>query len=306
MPITPINLKSHLETLSITIYSQYGAGKTYLAGTAPRPLFLDFENGTATLMGMKCEKCGRKYWLNKDNGCEVCKDLGGIAFHITDVASLKQVFDCLDIVYKARNRGDEDKEKAKEWLKNNLGKDLDIDMDILLDTKSIVIDTLSRMQESEVIGILDRRDIKRPESEDVMEMREWGMLLTRMYRLMKLLPNQGFNVILLAQAREFEDPIDKRRKWMPNLRGQWGDQIGAYTDLVCYLEVKDIMAGPGKRKTIRRLHLQPTGEFVAKSRYDMPQWIDDSSFSKIQGEVQKTFSAEIAKEVFKEATKVGE
>jgi len=302
VPIIPINLESHLETLSITIYSQYGSGKTYLAGTSPRPIFLDFENGTATLMSMKCEKCGRKYWLNKDNPCDACKDLGGTAFHITDVASLKQVFDCLDIVYKARDRGDEDKEKAKEWLRNKLGKDLNIDMDILLATKTVVIDTLSRMQENEVIGILDNRDIKRPETEDVMEMREWGMLLTRMYRLMKLLPNQGFNVVLLAQAREFEDPIDKRRKWMPNLRGQWGDQIGAYTDLVGYLEVKDIMAGAGQRKTIRRLHLQPTGEFVAKSRYDMPQSIDNPTFSKIQELVQKTFSSEIAKKVFKEAT----
>lgn len=286
MPIIPIELEKQLGTLSILIFSTYGAGKTYLAGTAPKPLFLDFENGTATLVDMKCEKCGRRYWLDKGNGCDVCKDLGGSAFHITDVASLKQVLDCLDMIYKARDRSDEDKAKAKEWLMKKLS-DVEVDMDALLATKTVVIDTLSRMQENEIIGILDGRDIKRPETEDVMEMREWGMLLTRMYRLMKLLPNQGFNIVLLAQTREFEDPIDKKRKWMPNLRGQYGDQIGAYTDLVGYLEVKDVMAGPGQRKTIRRLHLQPTGDFIAKSRYDMPNYIDNPTFSKIQELVLK-------------------
>jgi len=286
VPIIPISLEAKLDTLSIIIYSQYGAGKTHLSGTAPRPLFLDYENGTATLTKLKCEKCGRRYWLDKSNGCEVCKDLGGSAFHVTDVASLKQALDCLDMVYRSRDRSDEDKVKAKEWLKKKL-EDIEVDLDVLLATKTVVIDTLSRMQENEIIGILDGRDTKRSETEDVMEMREWGMLLTRMYRLMKLLPNQGFNIILLAQAREFEDPASKQRKWMPNLRGQYGDQIGAYTDLVAYLEIKDIMEGPGKRKTIRRLHLQPTGDFIAKTRYEMPQYIDDATFSKIRDLVLK-------------------
>ena len=285
MPIIPIDLEKQSDRLSILIYSQYGAGKTRLSGTSPKPFFLDFENGTATLPGIKCEKCGRKYWVDKSNACDACKDLGGSAFHVTDVASLKQAFDALDVIYKVRDRDDESKAKAKVWLKDKLGVEVDLDI------KTIVIDTLSRMQENEIIGLLDGRDIdktkKHPELEDVMEMREWGMLLTRMYRLMKLLPNQGFNIVLVAQAREFEDPIDKKRKWMPNLRGQWGDQIGAYTDLVAYLEVKDIMAGPGQRKTTRRLHLQSTGDFVAKSRYDTPPYLDDPTFSKIQELVMK-------------------
>lgn len=275
-PVIPIELEKHLETISILIYSTYGAGKTALGGTAPKPLFLDFENGTATLTGLKCEKCGRKYWLDKDNSCEVCKELGGSAFHITDVTSLKQTLDCLDMIHKVRDRNDEDKVKASDWIKKQLG------IEVSLDTKTVVVDTLSRMQENEIIGILDGRSNKRPETEDTMEMREWGVLLTRMYRLMKLLPNQGFNVILLAQAREFEDPVGKR-KWMPNLRGQYGDQVGAYTDLVCYLEVKDVMVGPGNRQTIRRLHFHPTGDFIAKTRYaGFPDYIDDANFSKIQ------------------------
>lgn len=299
-PIIPIDLEAQLSTLSILVYGYTGTGKTYLSGTAPKPLILDFENGASTLTGIKCEKCGRKYWLDKDKPCEACKDLGGSAFHITDVASLNQVLDCLDVVYKSKDRSDEDKAKASEWIKKQLG------VEISLDTKTVVIDTLSRMQENEIIGILDNRDTKRPETEDVMEMREWGMLLTRMYRLMKVLPNQGFNVILLAQAREFEDPIEKKRKWMPNLRGQWGDQIGAYTSIVGYLEVKDVMTGPGKRETTRRLHLQPTGSFVAKSRYESPPYLDNPTFSKIQDMVLKSVSTHMAAKVFDEATKKDE
>ena len=107
-----------------------------------------------------------------------------------------------------------------------------------------------------------------------------------MYRLMKLLPNDGFNIVLVAQAREFEDPHDKVRKWAPNLRGQYGDQIGAYTDLVCYLEVKDVME-TGQRKTIRRLYFQPTGSFMAKTRYNLPSYLDNPTFGKIHDLVMK-------------------
>lgn len=275
-PITPIDLEEQLSTLSILIYGYTGTGKTHIAGTAPKPLFLDFENGTPTLSNIKCEKCGRKYWLSKDNPCNDCKDLGGSAFHITDVASLRQVLDCLDLIYKARGKDDKDKAEARQWIKKKLGVEVDLDIE------SVVVDTLSRMQEDEIIGILDGRTTQRAETEDTMEMREWGILLTRMYRLMKRLPNQGFNIILLAQAREFEDPTEKKRKWVPNLRGQWGDQIGAYASIVGYLEVKNIMVSPGKKKAVRRLHLQPSGDFTAKSRYNMPEYLDDPTFSKIR------------------------
>jgi len=276
-PICPISLERKLEQISLIIYGIYGCGKSHLAGTAPRPLYLDFEGGVGTLTNLTCEACGRRYWLDRDGGCDKCSDLGGDVFQVTDAASLKLALEAAEVIYKVRDLDEEKKKKAEEWLISRFGEV------VSLNTKTIVIDTLSRMQEYEVIGILDSRDNKRSETEDVMEMREWGVLLTRMYRLMKILPNQGFNIIMLCQAREFEDPHTKRRKWLPNLRGQFGDQVGAYCDLVGYLEIRDEMVGPGQRKTIRRLHFQPSGDFVAKSRYSqVPSYLDNPTFAQIQ------------------------
>jgi len=248
-PITPIDLERKTEQISILIYGYTGSGKTHLAGTAPDNLFLDFETGTATLLNIGLD----------DKGQKVGPPFSGKAFHIDTARELKQVIAPLS-----------DPESAKQMVEK-LG----------FQPKTITIDTLTRMQHHTMLDIIDRREIKAGRHEDVMEIREWGQLLIQAYRLMKILPNQGYNIIALAQRRETEDPETKVTKFMPNLSGQWGDQIGAYFDIEAYQELREVEIG-GVRKVVHRLHFQPSGSWVAKCRYKgLKPYYDDITFPEL-------------------------
>jgi len=159
-------------------------------------------------------------------------------------------------------------EKIVSELENRLG----------FRPKTLTIDTLTRLQHHSMISILDSREMKAGRDEDVLEIREWGKLLVQMYRIMKLLPNHKMDVVCLAQAREFEDPVTGVRKWMPNLVGQWGDQVGAYFDIVAFLEVREI-----EGRLVRRLHLSPSHRFLTKSRFTgLPDYLDNPTFNQLK------------------------
>jgi len=184
-------------------------------------------------------------------------DFKGKAFHLDTASDLRQVLSWFN---------------SSEQLNQLTDK-------VGFKPESVVIDTLTRMQQHTQLDILDHREIKAGKQEDVMEQKEWGRLLIQMYRLMKILPNQGFDIIALAQAREFEDPASKIIKWMPNLTGQWGDQIGAYVDIVSFLELVQTVDG----RVVHRLHLQPSGGWSAKSRYkNLPKYLDDANYSDLK------------------------
>ena len=171
--------------------------------------------------------------------------------------------------------------------------------------RAIAIDTLTRMQEMEIISILDANPSRPPALMDVLDQREWGVLLNRMLRVIKLLPSRGFDIIALCQARELENPSDKKQIWYPNLRGQFGDQIGAFFDLVGFLEVRqeepsrDEVAKLGRLealkrhqgKLVRRLYFKPVGGFVAKTRFGhMPDFVDNPTFELIKKLVRREVS----------------
>lgn len=246
MPLKPIDLETASQDVSLLLYGLTGSGKTHFGGTAPQSIFLSIEPGWATLLNIDPPFSGKLY--SADN-----------------VADLKLALEYLDS-----------------------GKIKTLEDKIGFKPKSVVIDTLTRMQEHEVLGILDSRpsrshEIKHIPLEDRMEMQEWGILLTRMYRIMKLLPNEGLDVICLCQAREFEDPTTKVRKWMPNLRGQWGDQVGAYFSLVAYVEQKEVIKAGGERGVVYRTHFAPSGTFLTKSRYKgLPAYRDGLTFPELK------------------------
>ena len=241
MPIISIDLEIKTQQLSIAIYGYTGSGKTHLAGTAPDNLYLDLENGYATLLNVP--------FTGKVFHCDTARELRQVIAPFGNAESTKEAIDKLGF-----------------------------------QPKVLTIDTLSRMQQNSQLDIIDHREVKAGRQEDVMEMREWGQMLIQAYRLMKILPNQGYDIIALVQAREFEDPATKVVKWMPNLQGQFGDQIGAYFDILAFLEIHQLTDG----SVVHRLHLQPSGGWTAKSRYQgLPPYLDNPTFPQIKEMILK-------------------
>jgi len=259
MPITPIDLETKTTQLSIGIHGYTGSGKTHLAGTAPDNLYLDLENGYATLLNVP--------FTGKVFHCDAAKDLRQVIAPFGHAESAKVAIEKLGF-----------------------------------QPKVITMDTLSRMQQNSMLDIIDHREVKAGRQEDVMEMREWGQMLVQAYRLMKIMPNQGYDIIALMQSREFEDPATKVVKWMPNLQGQFGDQIGAYFDVLAYLE--DVQLTDGKM--VHRLHFKPSGGWAAKTRYkSLPDYLDNPTFPQIKELILKArqVKVEAAPKVAPEAGK---
>ena len=148
-----------------------------------------------------------------------------------------------------------------------------------------VIDTLSEYQmvlaeeilqaaieENKRLGKVDRRTGQPFHSADALELRDWQPVLVRMWRHIRQLQNLSEEMIIVctAQTGESTDPRSPGEMIAsPALRGAWRDMIGAYFGIVAY--ITPITFSPNFRN---RIYFQPSGNFLAKSRYALPPYMD--------------------------------
>ena len=116
-------------------------------------------------------------------------------------------------------------------------------------------------------------------STDALELRDWQPVLVKMWRHIRKLQHLAENMVVVctAQVGESADPRSPSEMIAgPALRGAWRDMIGAYFGLVAYLS--PISFAPNYRN---RLYCQPSGQFHAKSRYAIGQYVDSPTIGAI-------------------------
>lgn len=136
----------------------------------------------------------------------------------------------------------------------------------------------------------------------ILELRDWQPILVRVWRFIRNLQalSNDMIIIVTAQVTEAPDPMDRKSLvYTPLLRGQWRTLIGAYFDLVGYLDTDTYREGK-ETKIVRLLHTQPLGNYIAKSRYALPPVIENPTMRKILNLIRGRELIEKAEKAIKE------
>ncbi len=241
----------------ILLHGQTGAGKTHLAATSPSCLLINTEGKLGTLKGFP-----------------------------NPTLSIAASKDPVEII-----------EEALPELRG--GK-----------YSTFVLDSFSSLGEHVELSLIDERQEDREEkakkyggatfgSSDSMEMKDWGSFLTRLVRLLKQLPELNVNVIctchsmsrvpsrnkreLYEALREVKDlgirsDIEEQHKeWQPKIRGQLGEHLGAYFDVIGFMEPI-----PSSKRTKHRVWFDGN-EFAQTKNCGgrLPNYMDDPTMSEI-------------------------
>jgi len=265
----PFKVKSPTELpkrgWKILLHGQTGAGKTYLAATSPNCLLVNVEGKLGTL-----------------------KDFPNPTLAIGESK------DPIEII-----------EEVLPELKS--GK-----------YATLAIDSFSSLGEHIELSLIDERQEDREDKakkyggstfgdSDTMEMKDWGKFLTRLVRLLKQLPELGVNVIctchsmsrvparnkreLYETLREVKDlgarsDIEEQHKeWQPKIRGQLGEHLGAYFDVIGFMEPI-----PSRKGTVHRVWFDANEYAQTKNcQGKLPNYLDDPTMenilAKLNGEV---------------------
>lgn len=136
--------------------------------------------------------------------------------------------------------------------------------------RTVVLDSISEILEHCKEAVMEEMKNK-PDNEerdpDVPSVREWGIVLTRMLRLVrrfKDLKMKGINVIFIAHAEQVKDKSGKV-KWMPLVNGKFQMKLPQIPDIVGWMYI--INLGEGEEAVPRRMLLtQQSDKAVAKTR----------------------------------------
>jgi len=132
--------------------------------------------------------------------------------------------------------------------------------------KTVVLDSLTEIQKFNMNNIMNDLLMKHPDRElDVPSMREWGINLEQMRRMVRGFRDLEMHTIMTALEKDDRDDLTGKRRVLPMLSGQLAKQVAAFMDVVGYYYVKQIGQGDGAE--FRRLLLtQATDKYTAKDR----------------------------------------
>ncbi len=132
--------------------------------------------------------------------------------------------------------------------------------------KTIVLDSLTEIQKFSMMNIMNELVAKFPDrSEDVPSMREWGINLEQIRRLVRGFRDLPMHTIFTALVREEKNQRTGAVTQQPSLSGKMAGEVAAFLDIVVYYYVKQV--GSGDDAEFKRLLLtQKTDAQVAKDR----------------------------------------
>jgi len=249
-PAFQIQQAGHRERyLKMLVYGDYGAGKTYLAGTA-----VGVPSMTDILL------------LNAESG-DLTYDSDAFEFKNIDsvtVTSFKQAARVHEFLLKhcvLRDTDDvEGLRKMEAFLK-------DVDISTIKQPRryrTVIVDSLSEIEAlclNQLLGVTDTNLADVPEAAEWKEYKQNHSMISRLVRAFRNLPMH----VILTCARQYTQDEQKRQIFMPQMTGKLASQVQGFMDLVGYLvvgqAVDDNSAAP------RRLMVQPAPRYSAKCRF---------------------------------------
>lgn len=157
------------------------------------------------------------------------------------------------------------------------------------DYATVVLDSLTEIQKFSMYNIMQNLIMEHPErSEEVPSMREWGINLEQIRRMVRGFRDLEMHTIFTALAAESTNERTKLTSVRPSLSGKMAGEVAAFLDVVVYQYVKQF--GEGEDAEFKRYLLtQKTDSHVAKDRTGkLPQVIENPTMALIHELMQVT------------------
>ena len=128
--------------------------------------------------------------------------------------------------------------------------------------RSVAWDSCTELQKRCMSGIMRQSLMTKPEHDpDVPEMLDWMRNQERMRKALRYYRDLPMTFIVTCLAHRDKDETTGRVMTMPELPGKLAGEVPGYFDIVGYLTASNTEDG-----IERRMHVQPSGNFVAKDR----------------------------------------
>lgn len=133
--------------------------------------------------------------------------------------------------------------------------------------KTVIVDSLTELNDYCIDGVAKEAMLRKPDSfDDVLEIRDWNKVTSRMIRMIRVFRDLPMNTIFVAHMVEEKDPRTSRLLKQPLLSGQLKKKLPAIPDIVLYQYMQEV-----EEKQRRLVLTQKTDTCVAKARgVEMP------------------------------------
>jgi hypothetical protein len=135
------------------------------------------------------------------------------------------------------------------------------------DYNTIILDSLTELNDYCIDSVVAEAKIRKPDFDDVLEIRDWNKVASRMLRMIRQFRDLPMSTIFVGHMTEERDQRSGRLLKQPLLSGQLKKKLPAIPDIVLYQYVQEV-----EDVGLRRLLLtRKTDTCVAKARgVDMP------------------------------------
>jgi hypothetical protein len=128
--------------------------------------------------------------------------------------------------------------------------------------KTVILDSLSEAQKIGMYDVLARREERKPSDDpEVAGMREWGINLEQVRKMVRAYRDLPMNTIITALARVDKNTLTGRETTLPGLTGKGSSEVAGFMDIVGYYYVKEVDG-----EQLRCLLTQKTSTQIAKDR----------------------------------------
>lgn len=240
------------EHIQAVIYGKSGVGKTDLAGQFPRPRFLDFDRGIATL-----------------------RNPSFVARHgVADIDYIQPIERGLNErgVPKTHNAFDD----ACMYFDKSMKDDVDKFDTWVLDTCTTLAQA-ARNKGVILLGTVDFKQMSKTHSQAIRtgllvpKQADYGSERSLVEQFIRMLKDSGKNVIILAHEKEISDEGGTVVARVPLLTGQSSEVVSGMFDEVWRLT----MTGVGNQRK-RVLKTETDTVSMAKTRYGLPDGMEAS------------------------------
>lgn len=131
------------------------------------------------------------------------------------------------------------------------------------DYNTVIVDSLTEVNDYCIDAVAAEARAKKPDTfDDVLEIRDWGKVASRMLRMIRQFRDLPINTIFVGHMKEDRDQRSGRLLKQPLLSGQLAKKLPAIPDIVLYQYMQEV-PDLGQR---RLLLTQKTDTCVAKAR----------------------------------------
>ena len=277
------------EYLSALFYGDYGAGKSYLAGSAALVpeyrdiLYLSLEGGEGGLRQLI--KDGEKLGVNVNNHV--------LVIPISTFKHYSNIYEFIKQHIKFREAGDvSNLRKLEAQIRGYSVEQLQDDalLEVAIPTpkkfKTIITDSLTEAQKYcmyQILGI-DPLSSKLDEEPDSAEWKDWGKSREMIQFLVRRLRDLPINSLFIC-GESFEQDAMKRMHFEPMLPGKLSNDIRGLVSCVGYLAASSTEGGETKRRLYLVKGTYGSNIIAAKHRFGdnfKGSFIEDPTMQKIR------------------------